>query len=82
MCWMRHPTLGLCRFYNTDSAWIADGGGFEESVGRYLQQLDSADRQEPSEALKTKTSRLKEKIEKLKEQMLRLMARICLPSNR
>ena len=44
----------------------------EESVARYLQQLDSADRQEPSEALKTKTSRLKEKIEKLKEQMQRL----------
>ena len=44
----------------------------EESVARYLQQLDSADRQEPSEALKTKTSRLKEKIEKLKEQMPRL----------
>jgi len=44
----------------------------EESVARYLQQLDSADRQEPSEALKTKTSRLKEKIEKLKAQMRRL----------
>ena len=44
----------------------------EESVARYLQQIDSADRQEPSEALKTKTSRLKEKIEKLKEQMRRL----------
>src|SRR3990172_4731742 len=44
----------------------------EASVARYLQQLDSADRQEPSEALKTKTSRLKEKIEKLKEQMRRL----------
>ena len=44
----------------------------EESVARYLQQLDSADRQEPSEALKTKTSRLKDKIEKLKEQMRRL----------
>jgi transposase len=44
----------------------------EESVARYLQQLDSADRQEPSEALKSKTSRLKEKIEKLKEQMQRL----------
>jgi hypothetical protein len=29
----------------------------EESVARYLQQLDTADRQEPSEALKTKTSR-------------------------
>jgi transposase len=44
----------------------------EESVARYLQQLDSADRQEPSEALKTKTDRLKEKIETLKEQMRRL----------
>jgi transposase len=44
----------------------------EESVARYLQQLDSADRQEPSEALKTKTNRLKEKIAKLKEQMQRL----------
>ena len=44
----------------------------EESVARYLQQLDSADRQEPSEALKTKTSRLTEKIAKLKEEMQRL----------
>ena len=44
----------------------------EESVARYLQQLDTTDRQEPSEVLKTKTSRLKEKIEKLKEQMRRL----------
>src|SRR5271165_4934616 len=44
----------------------------EDSVARYLQQLDSADRQEPSEALKIKTSRLKEKIAKLKEQMQRL----------
>jgi transposase len=44
----------------------------EESVARYLQQLDTADRQEPSEALKAKTSRLKEKVETLKEQMRRL----------
>jgi transposase len=44
----------------------------EESVARYLQQLDTADRQEPSEALKTKTSRLKDKIAKLKEQMQNL----------
>src|SRR6187399_1428974 len=44
----------------------------EESVARYLQQLDTADRQEPSEALKTRTSRLTEKIEKLKDQMRRL----------
>src|ERR1700675_2541166 len=44
----------------------------EESVARYLHQLDTADRQEPSEALTTKTNRLKEKIETLKEQMRRL----------
>src|SRR5260370_29865008 len=44
----------------------------EESVARYLQQLDTADRQEPSEAVKTKAGRLKEKIAKLKEQMQRL----------
>src|SRR5215468_11147938 len=31
----------------------------EESVARYLRQLDSADRQEPSEARTTKTARLK-----------------------
>src|SRR5882672_8465607 len=44
----------------------------EESVARYLQQLDTADRQEPSDALKTKMSRLKEKIAKLREEMQRL----------
>src|SRR3977135_508040 len=44
----------------------------EEIFSRYLQQLNTADRQEPSEALKTKTSRLKEKIAKLKQQMQRL----------
>ncbi len=44
----------------------------EESVARYLRQLDSADRQEPSEARETKTTRLKEKIAKLKEQVQRL----------
>ena len=44
----------------------------EDSVARYLQQLDTADRQEPSEARKTKTTRLKEKIATLKEEMRRL----------
>jgi len=44
----------------------------EESVARYLQQLDSADRQEPSDARGTKTTRLKEKIAKLKEEVQRL----------
>jgi hypothetical protein len=41
----------------------------EESVARYLHQLDSADRQEPSLASTTKSTRLKEKIAKLKEEM-------------
>ena len=44
----------------------------EESVARYLQQLDTADRQEPSDALKGKVDLLKDKIAKLKEQMQRL----------
>jgi transposase len=34
----------------------------EESVARYLSQLDTADRQEPTEALVTRTTRLKEKL--------------------
>src|SRR5215467_14114296 len=46
----------------------------EESVARYLQQLDTADRQEPSEALKTKTSHLKDKLAKLASEMERLKA--------
>ena len=46
----------------------------EESVGRYLQQLDSADRQEASLGRTTKTSHLKEKIGKLKEEVQRLKA--------
>jgi hypothetical protein len=41
----------------------------EESVARYLSQLDTADRQEPSETLAAKTTRLKEK---LGEEMRRL----------
>ncbi|NQV84760.1 MAG: IS1182 family transposase [Rhodospirillales bacterium] len=44
----------------------------EESVDRYLHQLDSSDRQEPSLARETKTDRLKDKIAKLKEEMHRL----------
>ncbi len=46
----------------------------EESVARYLHQLDSADRQEPSLAQTMKTARLTEKIERLKEEMARLEA--------
>jgi len=44
----------------------------EESVARYLSQLDTADRQEPSEALATKITRLKEKLAKLGDEMRRL----------
>ena len=44
----------------------------EESVARYLHQLDSADRQEPSLARTTKTARLKDKIATLKKEMARL----------
>jgi transposase len=44
----------------------------EESVARYLSQLDTADRQQPSEALAAKTTRLKEKLVKLGEEMRRL----------
>ncbi|MFY9828461.1 MAG: IS1182 family transposase [Rhodoplanes sp.] len=46
----------------------------EESVARYLSQLDTADRQEPSQALATRTERLKEKLAKLAEQMEKLAA--------
>src|SRR6185312_12827840 len=46
----------------------------KESVARYLQQLDTADRQEPSEALKTKTSRLKEKMQRLEILKVKMLA--------
>jgi transposase len=44
----------------------------EESVGRYLSQLDTADLQEPSEALAAKTVHLKEKLAKLASEFQRL----------
>src|SRR5436309_403458 len=44
----------------------------EESVARYLSQLDTADLQEPSEALAAKTAHLKEKLAKLAVEMQRL----------
>src|SRR5258707_6953556 len=44
----------------------------EESVARYLSQLDTADRQEPTEALAGKVTRLTEKLTKLKEEMGKL----------
>jgi transposase len=46
----------------------------EESVARYLSQLDTADLQEPSEALAAKTAHLKEKVAKLAGEIQRLKA--------
>src|ERR1700748_246790 len=46
----------------------------EESVARYLSQLDTADRQEPSETLAVKTAHLKDKLAKLASEMERLKA--------
>jgi len=46
----------------------------EESVARYLSQLDTADRQEPSEALAIKAIHLKEKMAKLESEMGKLSA--------
>ncbi len=44
----------------------------EKSIGRYLDQLDSADRQEPSLGRTTKIDRLADTITKLREEMQRL----------
>ena len=44
----------------------------EESVARYLSQLDTADRHEPTEALAARTERLEEKLAKLREEMAKL----------
>src|SRR5215470_3184005 len=46
----------------------------EESVARYLSQLDTIDLQEPSEELVIKTEYLKEKLAKLETEMQRLAA--------
>src|SRR3984885_12946579 len=46
----------------------------EESVARYLAQLDTADLQEPSEELAAKTAHLREKLVKLESEMQRLAA--------
>src|SRR5262249_2354022 len=46
----------------------------EESVARYLSQLDTADRQDPSETLTLKKVRIKEKLERLKSEMDKLAA--------
>ena len=46
----------------------------EESVARYLGQLDTADLQEPSDALAVKTAHLKDKLAKLASELERLKA--------
>ena len=46
----------------------------EESVARYLSQLDTADLHEPSESADLKKTYLKEKLEKLKSEMEKLEA--------
>ena len=46
----------------------------EESVARYLAQLDTADRQDPSDSIELKKTHLKEKLEKLKSEMQKLEA--------
>ena len=46
----------------------------EESVARYLAQLDTADLQDPSETITLTKTRLKEKLAKLDEEMKRLAA--------
>jgi transposase len=49
-------------------------GQIEESVARYLSQLDTADLQEPSDALAAKAAHLEEKLAKLASEMERLKA--------
>ena len=46
----------------------------QESVARYLSQLDTADLHEPSESVDLKKTYLKEKLEKLKSEMAKLEA--------
>jgi len=46
----------------------------EQSVTRYLSQLDTADLQEPSETVELKRTHLKEKLEKLQKEMAKLEA--------
>jgi len=46
----------------------------EDSVARYLDQLDTADRQAPTAAISSRVERLHEKISRLREEMVRLRA--------
>jgi uncharacterized protein YigA (DUF484 family) len=44
----------------------------EESVARYLSELDSADRQGTAPVAEARTARLREKVEKLQSEMQRM----------
>ena len=46
----------------------------EDSVARYLHELDTADRQDPTAAISSRVERLHEKIARLREEMVRLRA--------
>jgi hypothetical protein len=70
----------LCREIGLLAAAIVttDGSKFkavnnrDRSVARHLELLDTADRQEPSDAFATKLTRLRENIAKLGDEMRRL----------
>jgi hypothetical protein len=78
------PFRSTAWFDTTVFGWVSDQIGrekmerrlaqIEESVARYLSQLDIADLQEPSEALAAKRAHLKEKLAKLAGEMHRLKA--------
>ena len=67
--WRASPSTGVSSRRSipatrTSRAGKSSGGArsWRRSVARYLAQLDTADRQEPSEALAAKTTHLKEKL--------------------
>jgi Transposase DDE domain/Transposase domain (DUF772) len=66
-----HPSV-LLKLYIYGYLNRVQSSRLEESVARYLSQLDTADRQEPTEALAAKVTRLTEKLTKLKQEMGKL----------
>jgi hypothetical protein len=78
-CWRRRASRSTAAVNNRDRNFTRGKidrrrAQLEESVARYLSQLDTADRQEPSDVLVLKTTRLKEKLDKLKEEIGKLAA--------
>ena len=59
---------------NFTRAKVEKRAQLEQSVARYLSQLDTADLQEPSETVELKRTHLKEKLEKLQKEMAKLEA--------